>query len=418
LIDSAGYSLPQNNLSIVELNEVIKSKNTLQTFRTSGFIQYTNSFNKYKEQFPVSIKVKGKDSLGNKVKTTYRDTIERSRSQLSFNAGIRGGYTAFNNEAYITPRAILSYFPRRYYLNNDQELKKRFIRLHVNSGLYYQPPFYRELRRFDGTVNTDVKSQKSFHFVTGIDYAFEMWDRDTPFKVSGEIFYKYLWDVNPYKVDNLRTRYFARNNGVGHSFGLDVQLHGEFINGTQSFFKIGLLRSIEDLNNDNYYTYYNAAGDQIYPGYTYDDEATDSSLNSPGFIPKPTDQWFTFAMLFQDRMPSIEQFTVQLGLNFGSKLPYGPPGDVRYKDTLRQSSYFRVDIGFGYDFLYKHPNKKERIKLLRPFSKVQLNLEVFNLLGINNVLSQQWVQDTQGRYYAIPNYLSQRRINLKLILKW
>ncbi|HLV43004.1 MAG TPA: hypothetical protein VKY37_12045, partial [Brumimicrobium sp.] len=111
-------------------------------------------------------------------------------------------------------------------------------------------------------------------------------------------------------------------------------------------------------------------------------------------------------------------FTAQLGFHFGSKLPYGPPGYNRYKDTLRQKAYFRVDIGFGYDFLYKKPNKQDRIKLFRPFTDVQLNFEIFNLLGINNVLSQQWIQDTEGRYIAIPNHLTQRRFNLKLILRW
>ncbi|PKR81181.1 hypothetical protein CW751_06240 [Brumimicrobium salinarum] len=418
LVDSAGYSLPQSNDNNIELNEVVKAQNQLSSFRTSGFLQYSNVFNYYKGDFPVAIKVKKIDSLGNKIKSIHHDTIERSRAQLSFNTGLRAGYTAFNQEFYVTPRAMVSYFPRRYYLNEKGNLKKRYLRIHASTGLYYQPPFYRELRRLDGSINMDVKSQKSFHFVTGIDYAFEMWERNTPFKLSGELFYKYLWDVNPYSIDNVRTRYYAKNNAIGHSYGLDFNLHGEFIDGIQSFFKLGLLRSIEDLKDDDYYTYFNADGEEIIPGYTFNNVPTDSSLNSPGFIPKPTDQWFTFAILLQDRMPGIEQFTAQLGFNFGSRLPYGPPGNYRYKDTLRQKSYFRVDIGLGYDFLYTKPNKKDRIKLLRPFTAVQLNFEVFNLLGINNVLSQQWVQDTEGRYIAIPNYLTQRRFNLKLILRW
>jgi hypothetical protein len=418
LIDSAGYSLPQNNPSEVTLDNVVKANNTLSTFRTSGYIQYSQVFDYYKAEYPVAIKVKTKDSAGNKIKTVHHDTIDNSRSQLSFNTGLRSGYTAFNNEFYITPRAMISYFPRRYYISPKGDLKKRYLRLHASTGLYYQPPFYRELRRLDGTVNTATKSQKSFHFVTGLDYAFEMWERNTPFKLTGEVFYKYMWDVNPYSIDNVRTRYYADNIAIGHAYGLDLNLHGEFIDGIQSFFKIGLLRSIEDLNNDDYYTYVNSDGEDIIPGYTFNNTPVDSSLNSPGFIPKPTDQWFTFATLVQDRMPGIEQFTAQLGFQFGSKLPYGPPGNNRYKDTLRQKAYFRVDIGFGYDFLYNKPNKEDRIKLFRPFTDVQLNFEIFNLLGINNVLSQQWIQDTEGRYIAIPNYLTQRRFNLKLILRW
>lgn len=417
-VDSAGYSVPQEPAGEIQLFEVIKAENTLKNFRTNAYLQFSQSFDKYIENYPVKLRVKHKDSLGNKVISYHLDTIDRSRSQFSFNAGIRGGYTAFNQELYFTPRAGISYFPRKYYLDKKNVLKKRFLRLHASTGLYYQPPFYRELRGFDGELNLDVESQKSFHFVSGIDYAFEMWDRQSPFKFSGEIFYKYLWDVNPYEIDNVRTRYYAENMAVGHSYGLDLNLHGEFISGTQSFFKMGLLRSIEDLENDSYYTYINSDGEEIIPGFTFNDTPVDSVENNPGFIPKPTDQWFTFATLFQDRMPGIEQFTVQLGFNYGTRLPYGPPDRNRYRDTLRQRAYFRVDLGFGYDFLYKNPKKEDRKKFMRPFTDVRLNFEIFNLLGINNVLSQQWVQDTQGRFYAIPNYLTQRRFNLKLILRW
>lgn len=418
MIDSAGYSLPQNIPNEIGFQEVVKANNQLKTFRTSVFGQYSQTFDKFIDNYPVEIKVKSYDSLGNKIKSIYYDTIEKSRSQLFFNTGLRAGYTAFNNEYYVTPRATISYFPRRYYLDGAGSLKKRYVRLHASSGLYYQPPFYREMRRMDGTVNTDTKSQKSFHFVAGVDYAFEMWERNSPFKLTGEVYYKYMWDVNPYGIDNVRTRYLAENIAVGHAYGLDLNLHGEFIEGTYSFFKIGLLRSIEDLNNDDYYTYINSDGENIVPGYTFNNIAVDSSLNSPGFIPKPTDQWFTFATLIQDRMPGFEQFTAQLGFNFGSRLPYGPPSPERYKDTLRQKPYFRVDIGFGYDFLYNKADKQDRKKIFRPFTDIRLNFEIFNLLGINNVLSQQWVMDTQGLYIAIPNHLTQRRLNLKLILRF
>lgn len=418
LVDSAGYSLPQTNPYEVVLNDVTKAHNTLQSFRTNGFIQYSQGFDYDKLNYPIQIKVRARDSLGKKMKYVHYDTIENSRSRFTFNTGVRFGYTAFNQEFYATPRAIVNYFPRKYYISNTGQLKKRFIRMYASSGLYYQPPFYRELRRFNGEINLNTKSQKSFHFVAGLEYAFDMWQRETPFKITSEIFYKYMWDVNPYYVDNVRMRYFAENNAVGHAYGADFQLHGEFIDGIQSFFKLGLLRTIEDILDDDYYTYYNSDGELIKPGYTFNNVAVDSTLNSPGFIPKPTDQWINFSTLFQDRMPGFEQLTAQLGLSFGSKLPYGPPGHTRYKDTLRQKAYFRVDIGFGYDFLYKKPNPKDRKKIFRPFTDIRLNLEVFNLLGIKNVLSQQWVQDTEGRYMAIPNHLTQRRIDLKLILRW
>lgn len=417
LIDSAGFSLPQTNPNEVELDKVIKAKNQLETFRTSAFMTYSNTYDYVQKRYPVAIKIKERDTLGKKIKHIHYDTIDNSRSQLTFNAGLRGGYTAFNDEFYVTPRAMISYFPRKYYINKDGIMKKRFLRIYSSSGLYYQPPFYRELRAANGELNTNTKSQKSFHFVAGADYAFEMWERESPFKFSGEVFYKYMWDVNPYHIDNVRTHYYARNNANGHAFGIDLHLHGEFVEGIESFFKIGLLRSIEDLKDDDYYTFYNASGDKIIPGYTFDNVAVDSSLNSPGYIPKPTDQWFTFATLFQDRMPKFEQLTVQLGLHFGSPLPYGPPGENRYKDTLRQKAYFRVDIGFGYDFLYNKP-KETRKKLWKNFTDIELQFEIFNLLGIKNVLSQQWVMDTEGRNLAIPNHLTDRRFNLKLIVRW
>jgi len=123
-----------------------------------------------------------------------------------------------------------------------------------------------------------------------------------------------------------------------------------------------------------------------------------------------------FGALVQDRMPGFESFSVQMGMQYGSSLPYGPPDKNRYKDTLRMKSYFRVDIGMSYDFLYK--KKKEKTFWNKNFTTAMLSFEVFNLLGINNVLSKQWIQDVEGKYYAIPNYLTQRRFNLKMILRF
>ena len=418
MIDSAGYSIPQAPANKIELFEVIKAQNTFQTFRTSAFIQFERSFYKEEVNKPIEWSRKYKDSTNQKVTKTYRDTIDFAKKRLYFHAGIRGGYTAFNQELYVTPRAGFSYFPAIYYYDQNDQLKKRSVRIHGSTGLFYQPPIYRELRSFDGEVRSNVLSQKSFHLISGVDYTFEMWQRETPFKITGELFYKYLWDVNPYQVDNVRTRYYATNDAIGYAYGMDLQMNGEFIPGMLSFFKVSLLRSMEDLLNDDFYTYFNSDGEQIIPGFTFNSNPVDSTLNSPGFIPKPTDQWVNVATLFQDQMPGAEQFTVQLGLNYGSRLPYGPPDRVRHRDTLRQKAYFRVDIGFGYDLLYKKSEKDQRKKFMRPFTDARLSFEVFNLLGINNVLSQQWIQDTQGRYYAIPNYLTQRRFNLKLILRW
>ena len=221
--------------------------------------------------------------------------------------------------------------------------------------------------------------------------------------------------MNPYEVDNVRTRYFANNNAVAYATGLDLNLNGEFIPGLMSFLKIGLLNTKEDIIGDYYYNYYNAEGEKIIFGYSDDQTVVDSVKVSPGFIRRPTDQHFTVGVLFQDHMPNLEQLSVQLGLTYGSPLPYGPPDHSRYKDTLELRSYFRVDMGTSWDILGKKVQAKR--KHLKFIESAILSFEVFNLLGVNNVLSMQWIQDVSGKYYAIPNYLTQRRFNLKLIIR-
>jgi hypothetical protein len=298
----------------------------------------------------------------------------------------------------------------------DGKISRRDISARISSGLYYQPPFYREFRTFDGQLNLNVKSQKSFHLVAGTDLYFNMWNRELPFKFSAEAYYKYLWDVNPYEIDNVRTRYYAENNAVAYAYGVDVNIHGQFVKGIESFFKMGIMSTKEDILNDSYKEFYNAAGEKIIFGISEDQTIADSATILPGFIPRPTDQLLNFGALVQDRMPGFESFSVQMGMQFGTRLPYGPPDKNRYKDTLRMKSYFRVDIGMSYDFLYK--KKAAENFFSRNFTDAIISFEVFNLLGINNVLSKQWIQDTEGRYYSIPNYLTQRRFNLKMILRF
>jgi hypothetical protein len=243
-----------------------------------------------------------------------------------------------------------------------------------------------------------------------------MWDREVPFKFTAEAYYKYLWDVNPYEIENVRTRYYADNNAIAYAYGLDLNIHGEFVQGIESFFKMGVLSTKEDILSDSYKEYYNAAGEKIIFGFSEDQVVVDSATIYPGYVPRPTDQLINFGALVQDRMPGFESFSVQMGLQYGAPLPYGPPDLSRYKDTLRMKSYFRVDIGMSYDFLYKKTETKNFWN--RNFTDAIVSFEVFNLLGINNVLSKQWVQDVEGRYYSIPNYLTQRRFNLKLILRF
>ena len=406
-LDSAGYSqlnpksTPQQGLS---LNASLKSDLLLKTNRASGFFQHSFSWSKNKEKRFLNYK---NDSL------SFKDTVFNSSIKFGLNSGIRFGYTEVNNEFYLTPRLSFVIYPRFYYYHNRQ-LTRRNAQLRFATGLYYQPPAYREFRTMSGTLNYNVLSQKSFHFITGYEHHFAMWQRKQPFKLILESYFKYLWDVNSYNIDNVRTRYLANNEAIAYATGLDVNVHGEFIEGVQSFFKVGLLSTKEDLLNDRYVTYYNKSGEEIINGYTVDNVIKDSVVTNPKYIPRPTDQLLNFAILFQDKMPKYEMLTAQLGLQFGTRLPYGPPGVDRYKDTLRQKSYFRVDLGISYDLLQKKKLKQIHTK----FTDASISFEVYNLMGINNVLSQQWIQDVTGRMYSVPNYLTQRRFNLKLLMRF
>jgi hypothetical protein len=350
----------------------------------------------------------------------YTDTLDLSTKKINFQIGLRGGYTSVNQEPYFTPRMSISYAPAAYMWQNGKAVRRGLL-FKFSSGFYYQPPFYREFRTFDGNLALGVQSQKSFHAVLGSEFQFQMWGRSTPFKLNSELYYKHLWDLNPYEIENVRTRYYATNNAVGYAYGLDVNVHGEFVEGIQSFFKVGLLSTREDIDNDQYTIYYNAAGERIIFGYSEDQTVVDSTVVFPGFIPRPTDQWFTFGALVQDQMPGFEAFKVQMGLQYGSRLPYGPPDFTRYKDTLRMRSYFRVDLGLSYDLLHHRTltsSSEQSAKFLNKRShaidQALVSLEIFNILGVNNVLSKQWIQDVQGKFYAVPNYLTQRLFNLKL----
>jgi hypothetical protein len=414
MIDSAGYSQPQSSPDAVELYETIKGRLSLGAYRMTSFAQIQASWSHTKRDLPVTA-VRKKGFLIRKDVETITDTIRESNSKWALSVGVRSGYTSANNEFFMTPRISLIYFPRVYMLSKGK-IRRRDVRYRLASGLYYQPPFYREFRTFSGQLNMNVRSQKSFHVISGTDVYFNLWDREVPFKFTAEAYYKYLWDVNPYEIDNVRTRYYADNNAVAYAYGLDLNVYGQFVEGIESFFKMGIMSTKENILNDSYKEYYNANGEKIIFGYTENQVVVDSAIIYPGYIPRPTDQLLNFGALVQDRMPGYESFSVQMGLQFGSRLPYGPPDHLRYRDTLRMKSYFRVDIGMSYDFLYK--KRTESTFWSRNFTDAILSFEVFNLLGVNNVLSKQWIQDVEGRYYSVPNYLTQRRFNLKLILRF
>lgn len=378
-IDSAEFSLPHPQGTIggngdpnqeILLQEVIKTNESLSSNRYSGYLM--NSW-----------------YLGTK-------------NRYTINVGVRANYWDLNEEIVVSPRASITY---------DPDWKKN-ITFRFATGLYYQPPFYRELRDLEGNVNTDVKAQRSIHFIGGMEYVFLTWGRE--FKLVTEAYYKKLDNLVPYKIDNLRIRYFAENSSHGYATGVDLRLNGEFVQGIESWASVSFLKTEEDIENDDYYTYYNSDGEVIVPGYTYNNEVTDSTLNSPGYIPRPTDQRFTFSLFFQDYLPKFPSYRMNMTLVYGTGLPFGPPGKDRYKDVYRFPSYRRVDIGFSKILIDEDSHKKYRVKFANTFKHLSLGIEIFNLLQVNNTVSYLWVTDVTARRYAVPNYLSARTINVKL----
>lgn len=352
MIDSAFYSLPYQDSLQILLNESITSDTTLNSYRFSSYFQHSNSF-------------------------------ERNQ-QFGYNSGIRFNYWSFNKELLITPRASIWYKP-----NWQKDMLFR-----LSTGLYHQSPFYRELRDLDGNINIDVKAQKSVHVVFGNDFQFTWWDR--PFKLVSEIYYKYLYDIVPYELDNVRIRYYAHNNAKGYATGIDLRLNGEFVPGVESWASLSVMSIKEDILDDFYL-----------------DE--NENIIYPGYIAKPTDQRVNFSIFFQDYLPNLPTYTVNLSLVYGSGMPFGAPKSERYQQNFRIPPYKRVDIGFSKVFIDKN-NLKVTSKF-KKFDYLSLSLEVFNLLQIRNTVSYIWVMDVYGTQYAVPNYLTSRLVNLKLVAK-
>jgi hypothetical protein len=214
----------------------------------------------------------------------------------------------------------------------------------------------------------------------------------------------------------VRIRYYANNSAKGYAAGIDMKLNGEFIKGVESWASLSVMKTMEDLDGDFYYLTYNAAGERTDASDTKDRTPVDSVRVEAGYIPRPTDQRVNFALFFQDEMPRWPTFKVHLNLLFGTSLPYGPPNETRYGDTLRTSLYRRVDVGFSKQLLGAPGQQKTGV--LRHIKDLWISLEVFNLINLNNTVDYTWVQDVQGRYYGIPEFLTPRRLNLKVLARF
>ena len=324
----------------------------------------------------------------------------KNKSLLTLTAGSRFYYWDLANEFLISPRISLSYRPV-----NNSNLLFRFA-----SGIYYQPPFYREMRDMDGSLNTTPHSQRSIQIILGSDYRFKLANR--PFIFTTEMYYKKLDHLIPYELDDVRIRYYAKQNAKGYATGIDFKLYGEFVKGIDSWITLSLMKTAEDVMGDFYYDYYDQSGQKITGTNTA--SAVDSVRIEPGYIPRPTDRRVNFTIFFQDYIPHHEQFKVHLRFLYGSGLPFGPPQTQRYLQTLRMPPYRRVDIGFSWNPLDKQVSKLSGHTL----HSMWISLEVFNLFQVYNTISYNWIKDVYNHQFAIPNYLTTRRINLKLVLNF
>ena len=357
-LDSAGFSL-QFDTSQVLLGGVLKRDfAALNSNRFSAYIQDTYTFS------------------------------QENRHEIKISAGVRANYWDLNNELIISPRAQILYKPLGI---------KTDISFRLATGLYHQPAFYRELRGPDGTINKDLKSQKSFHFVGGLTLDFEN-KGGKKFRFITEAYYKRLWDLVSYEVDNVIIRYSGQNDARGYAVGLDMRLNGEFVPGTESFINVSFLRAREKLNDVEH--------KRRSPG-----EPDGEVVNS---VPRPTDQFMTVSMFFQDYLPKNENFKMHLNLVYGTGIAFGTRGDnVVFRNTFRYSDYRRVDIGFGV-LLWNDAWREKRGKHPLRFSQnAWMSLEVFNLLQVQNVAANTWIKTITNTNFAVPNFLTSRRINLR-----
>lgn len=360
-LDSAGYSLPINTEDLV-LASVLKTENDIDVLKLSAFVQ-----------------------------NSYSHRVE-GESEVKITAGVRASYRDLSSELVLSPRGQILYKPLSW--SKDVAFK-------LSGGVYYQQPFYREMRRPDGTVNLNLKSQRSIHLVGGVAYDFMMPTiSNKPFKLITELYYKKLSDVVSYEIDNVRIQYSGENDASGYVTGLDLRINGEFVPGSESWVNISFLRARENILDVQH----------LEPDI--DDPENPTEVDD---VPRPTDQLMTLAMYFQDYLPNNDRFKMYLNLAVGTGLPFGvKDNNLEFRNTFRFKPYHRVDIGFGYQLWKREWAKSKPRHPLRFTEAAWLSLEVFNLLEVANVANNTWIKSITNTQYAIPNFLTSRRVNLRL----
>lgn len=308
------------------------------------------------------------------IQDTYQIPI--NRGALYATGGLRANYWSFSNELLLSPRGTIRYYP---------DWESNFV-FHLSGGIYYQPAFYKELKDLHGVIYPNTKAQRSTQVLFGTDYIFRAWDR--PFKFTSEMYFKVMTNLIPYKIDNVRIRYLPNQIANGYAMGLDMKVNGEFVSGIESWASLSIMNTEEDILKDGH-----------------------------GYLPRPTDQRFNFSVFFQDYFPGNPTLKMHLTAFYGSRLPTGPPNSERYMDVFRIPPYRRIDLGMS-KVLINPDHKTYRYKAFNSIKDMWVSLEVFNLLGINNTISYLWVANNSGDMFGVPNYLTSRKLNLKLTVKF
>ncbi|MBL0357993.1 MAG: carboxypeptidase-like regulatory domain-containing protein [Chitinophagaceae bacterium] len=368
--DSAGYSLPVNT---GRLNSFFNTTANLSIKKYSGYVQ---------------------DNI----------VFKNEKSDITLQAGIRYNYNSLNKELLISPRAQVSIKPNW----------KKDVVFKLAAGIYNQPPFYRELRRYDGTINTALKSQKSYQVVAGLDYNFKNAGR--PFRITTEAYYKNIKDLIPYDVDNVRIRYFGNNNAKGYAYGLETRFYTELVKDAESWLSIGLMKTKENIDGDYYQQYLNAAGEPI-TSTSADKVVADSVRQDVGWLRRPTDRMITIGLFLQDYLSTNKNFRVHLNMLYGSNMPFNIPNSVKYRNALVIDPYIRVDIGFS-ALLLSEKSARRSHNPFRGFDNIWASFEIFNLIDRPNTISYQLIKDFSNTTYSIPNRLTPRLINFKIVARF
>ncbi len=367
--DSAGYSLPHNPAQL-NLFKSINSTADLSIQKYSGYVQ---------------------------------DNIRLGKSNnITLQAGVRYNYNSLNKEILISPRMQVSFKPNW----------KKDVVLKLAAGAYHQPPFYRELRKYDGTLNTQVKAQKSYQFVAGMDYNFKGFG-NRPFRLATEAYYKSMSSVDVYDIDNVKIRYAGNNNAKAYAAGFEARLFAELVKDAESWLSIGIMQTKEDLDNDFYHQYKNAAG-EIITAQSTDQVAVDSIKNNVGFVRRPTDRLITAGLYLEDYLTTNKNFKFHLNLLYGSNMSYNIPNNPKYRNALIIEPYIRVDVGFSAQLL-SEKSKRRSHSPFRSFQNIWASFEVFNLIDRRNTISFQLIKDFGNNTYAIPNRLTPRLVNFKIV---